>query len=340
MGVSEIEKAKIRKRGSTLLSVIIPVYNTSTFLVKCLNSVINQTFKDLQIILIDDGSTDESGKICDDYSQKDARIQVVHQENQGLSKARNIGLALAKGEYITFIDSDDYIELDTYSVVDEAIKKYQYPDVIFFREKSVDSKGKTVYIQGETPSGEIIKADYAFAEKRIIGELVNGVCDKVFKAEIIHGISFEIGKMYGEDFRFNLEMLKRVNTVVYIDQIKYSYVMNSDSITHRAFNENSFDQVYFKDSVVEIVKKEYPKYLKVSEKRAFLARLRICRPIYYENLERQYYEQLYIYNQYMKLHYNLVKQEMTFKEKIEYILYMYFKPLYRLFLIVVYKYRK
>lgn len=323
-----------------MFSVIIPVFNASMFLEKCLDSVIHQTFKDLQIILIDDGSTDESGKICDDYLKKDDRIYVVHQKNQGLSKARNVGLSLAKGEYITFIDSDDYIELDTYAVVAEAIKNNQYPDLIFFREKSVNTEGKTVYIQGKTPSGKIVKTDRSFAEKRIIGELVNGVCDKVFKAEIVHGLLFETGKMYGEDFRFNLEILKRVKTVVYIDQIKYSYVMNSDSVTHKTFNSNSFDQIYFKDSVVNIVKSDFPKYLKVSEKRAFLARLRICRPIYHENLKKKYCNELYICDEYMRQNYKLIKNEMTFIEKTEYILYMYFKPLYQVFLAITYKYRK
>lgn len=323
-----------------MISVIIPVYNTAKFLRKCIDSLINQTFEDLQIILINDGSTDESGAICDEYSQRDSRIRVVHQENQGLSKARNVGLSLAEGDYITFVDSDDYIELDTYLVVAEAIEKNKYPDLIFFREKSVDTEGKTVYVQGATPTGKIVKANRDFAEKRIIGELVNGVCDKVFKAELVQGLVFETGKMYGEDFRFNLEMLKKVNAVVYIDQIKYSYVMNSNSITHKSFNPNSFDQVYFKDSIVEIVKKDFPKYLKVCEKRAYLARLRICRPIFHAHLEKKYQAQLHIYEQYMREHYDSVKQEMTFREKMEYVLYMHSKPLYRVFLIIVYKHRK
>lgn len=323
-----------------LISVILPVYNVEKFLRKCLDSIVNQTYKDLQIILVNDGSEDESGKVCDEYAGRDDRIHVIHQKNQGLSKARNVGLSLAKGEYITFIDSDDYIELDTYSMVNRAIRENDFPDLIFYREKSVDTKGKTVYIQGDTPSGEILRKDRKFAEKRIIGELINGVCDKVFRAEVINGLSFEVGKMYGEDFRFNLEMLKRVETVVYIDQIKYSYVMNAESITHKAFNPNSFDQVYFKDSVVEMVKKDFPEYLEISEKRAFLARLRMCRPIYHEKLEKVYKEQLKIYDEYMRQHYNSLKKEMSFQESTEYILYMFIKPLYRVFLELVYKIRK
>lgn len=323
-----------------MISVIIPVYNAGKFLRKCLDSMVNQTYKELQIILIDDGSTDGSGSICDEYAEIDGRIQVFHQENQGLSKARNRGLDLAKGEYITFVDSDDYIEIDTYATVNKAIIDNFSPDLILFREKSVDVNGKMVYLQGDTPTGEILLKDRKFAEKRIIGELINGVCDKVFKAEVINGLSFEIGKMYGEDFRFNLEMLKKIHTVVYIDQIKYSYVMNSESVTHQTFNPNSFDQVYFKDSIVEIVKNNFPEYLKVSEKRAFLARLRMCRPLYHERIANKYEEKLNEYNQYMRIHYKSVKKEMSMQEKVEYILYMYFKPVYRMFLVMVYKLRK
>lgn len=323
-----------------MISVIIPVYNTEEFLEKCLDSIVNQTYRDLQIILVDDGSTDKSGDICDVYSKKDGRIQVIHQKNKGLSGARNKGLLLAKGEYISFIDSDDYIELDTYLVVDQAIKDNLFPDLIFYREKSVDTRGKTVYIKGNTPTGKIIRTDRRFAEKRIIGELINGVCDKVFRAEVIQGLSFEIGKMYGEDYRFNLEMLKRIESVVYIDQIKYSYVMNSESVTHKSFNTNSFDQVYFKDTVVEIVRDDFPAFLKISQKRAFLARLRMCRPIYREKLEKIYPEQLSVYDEFMHEHYKSIKDGMIFREKIEYGLYMYCKPLYRVFLILVYKLRK
>ena len=95
-----------------LITVIIPVYNVEKYLKECLESIINQTYKNLEIILIDDGSTDASGEICDEYSKRDNRIRVVHKANGGLSSARNLGLDIANGEYVTFIDSDDYIDLE------------------------------------------------------------------------------------------------------------------------------------------------------------------------------------------------------------------------------------
>ena len=100
-----------------LISIIIPVYNVEKYLAKCVESVINQTYKKIQIILIDDGSTDNSGKICDDFKLKDNRIEVIHKKNGGLSDARNAGLKIVKGDYIGFIDSDDYIEKDMYETL-------------------------------------------------------------------------------------------------------------------------------------------------------------------------------------------------------------------------------
>ena len=102
---------------STMISVIVPVYNVEPYLRKCLDSIVNQTYRDFEILIIDDGSTDGSGRICDEYAEKDSRIKVFHTENRGLSCARNLGLAEAKGEWIGFVDSDDWIEPDMYEVL-------------------------------------------------------------------------------------------------------------------------------------------------------------------------------------------------------------------------------
>lgn len=106
-----------------LVSIIIPVYNVKDFLVDCLDSVINQSYKNLDIILVDDGSTDGSGIICEEYARQDKRIRVIHQVNQGLSAARNSGIEIMRGEYVYFIDSDDYIAKDTIEVLFNTIKK-------------------------------------------------------------------------------------------------------------------------------------------------------------------------------------------------------------------------
>ena len=115
----------MENKEENLVSVIIPVYNVEKYLPKCLDSVINQTYKNLEIILVDDGSPDNSGKICDEYAEKDSRIKVIHKENGGVSSARNVGIKQAKGQYLLFVDSDDYIKDGYFDAVRGAALKYQ-----------------------------------------------------------------------------------------------------------------------------------------------------------------------------------------------------------------------
>ncbi len=107
-----------------LISIIIPVYNVERYLRECIDSIIAQTYKNLEIILVDDGSSDKSGEICDEYSKKDSRIKVIHKKNGGLSDARNVALDIAKGDYIGFIDSDDYIEKDMFQILYNLAEEY------------------------------------------------------------------------------------------------------------------------------------------------------------------------------------------------------------------------
>ena len=110
-------------KKNNLISIIVPIYNVEKYLKKCIDSIINQTYKNLEIILVDDGSPDNCGKICDEYAKKDNRIKVIHKENGGVSSARNVGVENATGEYIGFVDSDDYIEKDMYEVLINNLKK-------------------------------------------------------------------------------------------------------------------------------------------------------------------------------------------------------------------------
>lgn len=321
-------------RAQSTIGVIVPVYNTEKYLQKCLDSIIGQTYSDLEIVLVDDGSTDNCGKICDEYAAHDDRIIVIHQANGGLSAARNAGIEASTSPYITFVDSDDYIDKDTYESAAEAIRRFD-PDLVFFRERSVDLNGNTIYINGSEPTGEITERDRAFAEERIIGQMINGMCDKVYRSQILKPLTFETGRAHGEDFLFNLHALSSVQTVAYVDQIKYSYVTNPDSITRRKFTPAAFDQMYFKDRVAEYVEHEFPVYYPLCRKRAFLARLRICRPLYSEHLEKQYAGKLQEINAYLSAHKGEVWPVMTGRERIEYRLYTGCKPFYRIFLWIV-----
>ena len=146
------------------ISVIVPIYNVENYLRRCVDSILKSTYENLEIILVDDGSTDECPTICDDYAKKDPRIKVIHKKNGGLSDARNKGLDIATGEYISFIDSDDYIESSMFQRIFEAISTKDV-DLVFIREKSVNVEGKTIYINGDSPSGKILYFDKKKARK-------------------------------------------------------------------------------------------------------------------------------------------------------------------------------
>lgn len=322
-----------------MISVIVPVYNVEKYLRNCLDSIINQTYTDLEIILIDDGSTDKSGAICDEYAQKDARIKVVHKENGGLSSARNVGLDVASGEYVTFIDSDDYIEFDTVSSVVDAISK-EHVEIVLIREKQVNIKGETTKIVGDKPTNTTFFKDKDFLIDLVFDKQVNGACDKFYKREFIRDLRFEEGRHHGEDMLFNVCYLDCVKNVGYIDSIKYSYVANEGSVTHSSFNSHSEDNIYFKDKVYAIVKDKYPKYSNILARRCFVARLTLLRLIYNSRKNKQQLKLIKEIQNYLKQNYKQIKKHLSKKEKMEYFLFRHVRSCYFLYLKLIKSYKK
>ncbi len=310
-----------------MISVIVPVYNAEKYLSKCINSITNQTYKDLEIILVDDGSSDSSPKICDEFAEKDKRIKVIHKKNGGVSSARNTGLDCFKGEYVTFVDSDDYIESNMFELIAEAIKEKEV-DLVFIREKSVNLEGKTIYINGDLPSGEIYYFGREKAEERIIEMQINGMCDKTYKRSLIENIRVIEGKKHGEDLLFNLQVLERVKTVALVDEILYSYVSNEDSITHIPFNEHTVDGIFFKDKAEKIIENKFPKYLDLARRRSFVARQVVLRKIFKDKMQKQQQELTNEITHYLNDKYDSVANHLSKKEKIEYIVYKKLNFLY------------
>ena len=144
------------EKEEELISVIVPVYNVEKYLEKCIDSIINQTYQNLEIILVDDGSTDGSGKICDEYSRKDNRIKVIHKENGGLSDARNIGIKNANGGLIGFIDSDDYITENMFEVLQKDLRKYN-ADISSCDIQNVNEAGECLKIIRVSTEGQTSK---------------------------------------------------------------------------------------------------------------------------------------------------------------------------------------
>lgn len=210
-----------------IISVVVPIYNVERYLVRCIESILQQTYPYLEIILVDDGSNDESGKICDQYKEKDARIQVIHKQNGGLSDARNAGIKLATGKYIGFVDSDDYIHPKMYEVLLTTMQQNQV-DIAICNYQKVNEE----QIQEQKVVNERIQR---FDVKQAINllfsdnEISNYAWNKLYKRILFEGIRYPYGKKM-EDIGTTYRLFMKANQIAYTDYIGYYYVQRSDSI--------------------------------------------------------------------------------------------------------------
>ena len=230
-----------------LLSVIVPVYKTECYLQDCIDSLLSQQLESMEVILVDDGSPDSCPVLCDDWAARDSRIRVVHKSNAGLGLARNSGLAVAQGKYVSFVDSDDYIEAGTYSFL---LQKYADldPDVVYFRyARFVDgTRGKAVPSSTyEVFSGQRVQdlmldmmaAPISSKKERVIE---CSACTAIYRRSLIadHAVRFHSEReLYSEDMIFNLDVLAYVTCAVYDHSAFYFYRTNPASVTH-AINMN------------------------------------------------------------------------------------------------------
>lgn len=255
-----------------LISIIIPVYKVEKYLEKCIQSLINQTYENLQIILVDDGSPDNCGKICDEYAKKDHRIEVIHKSNGGLSDARNKGLEIAKGEYIGFIDSDDYIESDMYEVLYNLLKQYN-ADVSICNFYTV-SQGKIAIKNAENGIKEYNRIEI-LKEVLLDNNIQSYAWNKLYKKELFDEIKYPVGKKY-EDIGTTFYLLEKCNKVVVTGKPEYYYINRQDSIVNNVTETTITDYIelimqrydYIEENIKELssYNKDYlKKILKTAE---------------------------------------------------------------------------
>lgn len=201
------------------VSVIVPVYNTEKFLKKCIDSIVNQTLEEIEIILINDGSTDNSYIICDEYSKKyPQKIKYINNKNIGCSATRNLGINLAKGEYIAFVDSDDYIDKEMYQDMYEKAKKEDL-DIVICGLNYINQR--TQEIRSSFPKSVNNKRDYLSHKNRIANPV-----NKIFRKEILNNISFPINTHYGEDMVFCFKSILEANKIGHIEETYYNYILH------------------------------------------------------------------------------------------------------------------
>lgn len=246
--------------SNPLISVIVPVYNVEPYLDRCVESIVNQTYRNLEIILVDDGSPDNSPQMCDAWAEKDARIQVIHKENGGLSDARNAGMAAATGELMGFVDSDDWITSDFFSILYENMREYH-----------ADISACDVYFShGEVPAGILANTVTVHTSEEAINDILHGrgfravAWNKLYRREILSDEQYPVGK-YHEDEFLTYKLLVKANRLTYVDKPMYCYfqrpgsIMNSNSIKRLdaldahyerlAFLKQRFPALYLEDKL-------------------------------------------------------------------------------------------
>lgn len=229
------------------ISVIIPVYKVEPYLDACVSSVVGQTFSDLEILLVDDGSPDRCPELCDTWAQKDPRVRVIHQENGGLSAARNTGIEAAKGEFLAFVDSDDMLEPDALRRAWEAQREYG-ADLVIINVVYVDENERPLgtpdfsMFQDEVLDEDAIWQRYfALGEQKIYYAIA---CSKLIRAEVFQDLRFRVGKRYEDQFLMP-QLLHRCKVIVCLAYPGYHYIQHSGSIMAQGSSRNYLDRSEF-----------------------------------------------------------------------------------------------
>ncbi len=239
-----------------LISVIIPVYNVEKHLKKCLDSIVNQTYKNLEIILINDGSKDNSENICRDFAQKDDRIIFVSRENRGVSATRNEGIELAHGDYFSFIDSDDYLELDTYEYLLNLVFKHNV-DAVNYEHFITYSDKETAHRIEENNYGLF---DRKNAQKQLVYNFPYA-CNKLFTKKIIENLKFDETIFRGEDSLFARVAFSKANKVWFDSRPLYHYVQSENSAVRGSFRPSQLTAVKLFEAYDELYTKDFPELM-------------------------------------------------------------------------------
>lgn len=246
------------KKKTALVSIVVPVYGTEAYLPACIDSLCNQSYANIEIILVNDQSTDKCPEICDSYAKKDSRIKVVHQKNKGVSGARNTGMRYANGEYITFVDSDDELEPNAIELLLHDITHYEADiasasETIVTKEGNLhlaDNDGKIYIYEGE----EMIKRSLMYAKE------THSLHATLFAKEFIYDICFTEGHNINEDGYFLFECYTRLPKVVQHNVSVYKYFYRKNSASRAEFSEKYLDMLYFCDLKMKYIQEKMPEY--------------------------------------------------------------------------------
>lgn len=257
-----------------MISIIVPIYKVEKFLPKCIESILTQSYSDFELILVDDGSPDECPEICDEYAEKDQRIIVIHQKNSGVSAARNAGLKIAQGQYIGFVDPDDFVASDMYEKMVQAMEKSEVELVVcgydyYDEEYRIDETRKYKIVSDEV----INQKELMKRMSDMPPTLRHGVVNKLFKSNLLSRMNFIEGLHSSEDVMLLSEYIKLVKSAVIIHQPLYKNLVREGSATHGGLNiESLADSFSAHNKIYHDIVSSYPELKDYSQ--AFL--LDVC----------------------------------------------------------------
>ena len=310
--------------NTPLISVIVPVYNTKAYLERCVSSIINQTYSNLEIILVNDGSTDGTGALCDELAETDPRIRVLHKENGGSSSARNLGISHANGAYLAFIDSDDYASPEMFERLAEGLRK-SGAEIIQIGRDEVDAKGNKLPNICEPPEEDEYISSADFLKELLMHRGDCSFCTKLVAKRLFEKHQFPVGVL-NEDFRLLVEMLMETDGVMSLTGQTYHVFYRIGSNTRKA-DKNDFSRVYGDcvdnaDMVHTLVVDKFPSLTDISLRFGLFQRLEYLLhiPILQMQKENKQYTEIC---RYVRRHVKdtLVNPHLTKKNKIYLLLF-------------------
>lgn len=308
-----------------MISIIVPVYNVEPYLHRCVDSLIAQTYEDIEIILVDDGSPDRCPEICDELALSDQRITVVHKQNGGLSSARNEGIIRAKGEYVCFVDSDDWVSIDYCKIL---IENIQNCDWTICSCKIVD-RYDDLY---NKPINTVILLECNGIWSEILTRLNNSSCNKLYRRSLLADIRFPVGLYHGEDLIFNLMYATRCNSASISSAELYYYYKHKGSVTNSKFSPRNFLEIKAKDYAFDIVAENKKDFINIAHSIRFRARLNVIRSIYQNHVAKEYHAEVRNISKELSDLFEKQRNTFVYKDIIEYLLLRYCNFIYRILL--------
>ena len=271
-----------------LITVIVPAYNVEKYIIRCLKSIEEQSYDNLEIIVVDDGSKDHTGERIDRFAKTDSRFKVIHQKNKGISGARNIGIEEAKGDYVLFVDSDDFIAQDhvehlykilTKEKADISISGHQK----FYKEQEIQKDGE--------PSLEVMSGMEAMESLLYRKKFTTSPWGKLYRRTLFEGIQYPLGKIY-EDLATTYRVLAKANKVVISTARNYYYFQRMDSIFHTQFQKKNLVLLEISEGILENVRTYYPQCENAAKSRYFISCIQLYRMMTKEPETRDIYNKV------------------------------------------------